>query len=264
MLFRQIELNWINAPLNDDGDYIALYLDTEPDAAGGSTPVSVHHPNGISGKLLVQDHYLPVIDFYNETFGADVDGRQVWPMNRSGDNYGEDVGESPPRGALDRSSGEIESAPSSPQFLDQDDHHQRRHRAQHQLDDNHHWHRYRPVGVPATRRVDSVLDMPEVAQSDEPADGPLRSGRRRRQHEMEEAGGVRPLTDECIGYCVAYHSQRRILAKSCLRTRPNWMHEAQIGSRSVTSIAIAGTHNSGTYLKQRPGSHKIGKLTHCN
>lgn len=61
------------------------------------------------------------------------------------------------------------------------------------------------------------------------------------------------LRDECIGYCVAYHTRHdRILAKNCLKTSPNWMNEIYpyIESRTVTQLMLPGTHNSGTYLHQ--------------
>lgn len=231
LLFRQIELNWINAPLNDDGDYIALYLDSEPDVAGGATPVSVHHPNGISGKLLVPDHYLPVIDFYNETL-------QRGQLRSQDDNHSNHLSLSP--AALDaiRGHSQLESSSSN--------HHR-------MIFNDNRWNQYRssyltpdfgPMAVPPpSHRTESRARRQEDWQSSSSPDNQVEAR----------------LVDECIGYCVAYHSQRRILAKSCLRTRPNWMQESQIGSRSLTTIAIAGTHNSGTYLRQKPASHKIGK-----
>jgi hypothetical protein len=204
--FRQIELNWINAPLNDDGDYIALYLDSEPE---GSVPVSVHHPRTTSGKLLVEDHYLPVIDFYNETFR----GYDSW------DDHA-DLLSLPPDAAPGQ------SPPATKQRL---------------IFNGSPWNQRRSTFAMSDLGSASRHDWsPTSDRAPDPQPG---------------------LVDECIGYCVAYHSQRRMLAKSCLRTYPNWMHDSQIGSRSLTTIAVAGTHNSGTYLKQRPGLHKLGEQT---
>lgn len=222
VLFRQIELNWLNAPLNDEHDHIALYLDSEPDAPNAPAPVSVHHLSTINGKLLLQDHYLPLINFYNETLAQDeLSTRQ----NSSPE----------PPGSIRRLG----------------------------LDDNR-WHRHRPL---VASSGDAAESWSRHRRYDVEAFRPL--GRHNEPSystdlwptSSDEIGPVkRPgLIDECIGYCVAYHSQRKILAKSCLRTQPNWMHDARIGSRSLTTIAVAGTHNSGTYLKQRPASYKIGE-----
>lgn len=60
------------------------------------------------------------------------------------------------------------------------------------------------------------------------------------------------LMEECIGYCIAYHSRNKILAKNCLKTNPTWMFDsfAWFGARSLPSLMLPGTHNSGTYPHQ--------------
>jgi hypothetical protein len=230
LLFRQIELNWINAPLNDDDDYIALYLDTEPDqlgAAGSAPPVSVHRPNVINGKVLLPDHYLPVIDFYNESFQAQwPDGNPAMASQFETQNS--------------RYSFELAPAPSTPSVF---------------LNEANKWRQYQSFALPDLGTGTRSSSSPTSYHT-------RRSDARGRRQDWPGGGGIEArvsLVDECIGYCVAYHSQKRILAKSCLKTYPNWMQDSHIGSRTLTTIAIAGTHNSGTYLKQRPMSYKIGK-----
>lgn len=63
--------------------------------------------------------------------------------------------------------------------------------------------------------------------------------------------GQERLEDECIGYCIAYHSNNKILARNCLKTNPTWMQASfsYISSRSLPNLMIPGTHNSATYNK---------------
>lgn len=64
------------------------------------------------------------------------------------------------------------------------------------------------------------------------------------------------LNRECIGYCVAYHSDASILAKSCLTSNPNWMLDSfeALAPRSLPWIMLPGTHNSATYARQLDSS----------
>jgi len=189
LLFRQIELNWINAPLEDENDYIGLYLDGKPDSS--ALPVSVHKLNGQTSGQIISDFYLPQIDFYNDTIGTvehpdemALDGGNL-VRDRSGSMEGLNVYER----------------------------------------DNH--------------------SSPDQVQT------------KLNQFKMRELDKELPLTkpvmnDECIGYCLAYHSRHRILAKNCLRTNPNWMHDSfqLIGTRSLPSLMVPGSHNSATYPKK--------------
>lgn len=174
LLFRQVELNWINAPLEDDGDYIGLYLDSQPDE--NILPVSVHRLNGQTSGQIITDYYLPQIDFYNESISQGED-RSLYNL-----------------------------------VPDLDDR-----RFGFRVND---WPRTTSIGT----------DVPQYQAPD------LKSA----------------LADECIGYCLAYHSKNKVLAQNCLKINPTWMRDSfqYIGPRSLPSIMIPGTHNSGTYPKQ--------------
>lgn len=182
ILFRQIELNWINAPLDDPHDFIGLYLDSQPDELQAQ-PVSVHKLNGRMNGRLTTDYYLPMINFMNETKllarQATSDEREI--------QY--DIDTSAPFGPSERQ--------------------------------NNNWHPYNAYGA-------------------------LAHNHQRRKKSISRTS----LIDECIGYCIAYHSQSRILATNCLKTNPNWMQETQSTSRSLPSLMIPGTHNSATYPRQ--------------
>lgn len=65
LIFRQIELNWINAPLDYETDYIGLYLDSVP--GDRSMPVSVHRLAGQTSGHIVTDFFLPQLNLLNET-----------------------------------------------------------------------------------------------------------------------------------------------------------------------------------------------------
>lgn len=82
-------------------------------------------------------------------------------------------------------------------------------------------------------------------------------------HQQESFKRNNLLIDECIGYCIAYHSKNKILAQNCLKTNPNWMHDSfqYIETRSLPSLMLPGSHNSGTYPKQLDKSvlHIINK-----
>lgn len=73
LLFRQIELNWINGPKNDLDAYIGLYLDNEADSS--ALPVWVHKLNGNAEGHIISDYYLPQIDFYHQN--ATIDGHKA-------------------------------------------------------------------------------------------------------------------------------------------------------------------------------------------
>lgn len=75
---------------------------------------------------------------------------------------------------------------------------------------------------------------------------PIESMRDNRQRAVP---AQRHLSDECIGYCLAYHSRNKIMARNCLKTNPNWMLDnfPYIESRSLPTLMIPGTHNSATY-----------------
>lgn len=158
LLFRQIELNWINAPLDDANDYIGLYLDSQPD--DNVLPVSVHRLHGQTSGQIISDYYLPQIDFYNETFAATNSLNQDWTDVSSHSSF--------------------------------------------------------------------------------------------RPYNLRPIQGRMLLNDECIGYCLAYHSRNKILARDCLKTNPTWMQTifASISSRSLPNLMVPGSHNSGTYSKQ--------------
>ncbi|EDW64160.1 PI-PLC X domain-containing protein 1 [Drosophila virilis] len=54
----------------------------------------------------------------------------------------------------------------------------------------------------------------------------------------------------CYGYWASYiDAQGRILAKSCVRAYPRWMHElrAVVGDLRLRDLFIPGTHDSGSY-----------------
>lgn len=183
LLFRQIELNWINAPLEDENDYIGLYLDSQPD--DNSLPVSVHRLNGQSSGQIITDYYLPQIDFYNETKVFST--AQKLPPNeesRSDDSIG----------------------------------------------------RRRSANMNEDQYLTSPLWRGAIG---------FASGDNRQQ----AVPAQRLLSDECIGYCLAYHSRNKIMARNCLKTNPNWMLDTYqyIGSRSLPTLMIPGTHNSATY-----------------
>lgn len=150
-------MNWINAPLDDENDYIGLYLDSQPDE--NVLPVSVHRLNGQISGHIITDYFLPRIDFYNDTL----------------------LKESSPNDASENRSG-------------------------------------------------------SEMEREENSDVGIRSG----------------LTDQCVGYCLAYHSRNKILARNCLKTNPNWMQESFsfIGTRALPSLMLPGSHNSGTYPRQ--------------
>lgn len=165
-MFRQIEINWLNAPLDDNNAYIGLYLDSQPE--GDYLPVSVHRLNNQKSGQIITDYYLPQLDFYNETSSSEIAAAAAAIAN--------------PR------NGWAQSA--------------------------------------ARRRI---LDT-----NDEP-------------NSREQA-----LNDECVGYCLALHSNMKIIARNCLKTNPNWMLESFnfIKSRSISWLMIPGTHNSATYARE--------------
>lgn len=189
LIFRQIELNWINAPLEDDNDYIGLYLDSQPD--DNTLPVSIHRLNGQTSGQIITDYYLPPIDFYNETRNNQENREQLSALHQSLDSFNQ---------AKNVTISRLREAGNSNWF---------RSSTRTNVSPNH------------------------------------------------------KLIDECIGYCLAYHSRNKIYARNCLKTNPNWMLDTfqYIGSRSLPSIMIPGTHNSGTYPKQldQTALHMINK-----
>ena len=192
LVFRQIELNWINAPLEHPGDYLALYLDSEPQS-GDSLPVSVHKLNGRYSGKIITDYYLPQMDFYNQSFGLD------W-RDTSG------------KGQFLRPLSLADRLEDSPAAISQ----QRRRR----------------------KRWQELQQPVQNQQQDQPA-------------ALEQTSGE--LEDECLGYCAAYFAGTgRLLASNCLRTRPNWMRDSfpLISARSLPTLMVPGTHNSGTYARR--------------
>uniref|UniRef100_T1J6B6 Phosphatidylinositol-specific phospholipase C X domain-containing protein n=1 Tax=Strigamia maritima TaxID=126957 RepID=T1J6B6_STRMM len=57
------------------------------------------------------------------------------------------------------------------------------------------------------------------------------------------------LTNQCIGFWIAYVRDDVILAENCAKIQPQWMWEARdiIGNFTLSEIMIPGTHNSGSY-----------------
>lgn len=234
LLYKQIELNWINAPLHDDSDHLALYLDVEPgklqvSGRDAPQPVSTHKPSAMAGRFLVADQHLPLIDFYNETKTRHLTHRHQLGSNDAEVNF----------------EGEREN--EKIQLFDQ-----RQLSFGTSASSSNNWHHYQPVQVnpgassrrlgaaATTRTTEDLYDDLELRgrRSDTPKKTPSIKERE-----------TLILQDECLGYCVAYLSQGRILAKNCLRTQANWMHNSQIATRPLTGLAIPGTHNSGTYRR---------------
>lgn len=174
LLFRQIELNWINAPLEDGNDYIGLYLDSEPD---NSLPVSVHRLNGQANGQIITDYYLPQIDFYNETNHL---------VRQANNVVVDELG----LASRDELNGKLE------------------------------------------RFNENNLFRNGISREEAPRRSNL-------------------LLEECVGYCLAYHSKNKILAQNCLKTGPTWMYDSFqfIETRSLPSLMIPGSHNSATYPK---------------
>lgn len=192
LLFRQIELNWINAPLEDENDYIGLYLDSQP-GADNTLPVSVHRLNGQSSGQIITDYYLPQIDFLNDTISTKEHEQNSYKFLPTND-FGQYAGE--------------------------------KEQANQQASASHHhvpqlWLQHRHIN------------------------------QQHQQQQQNQLGKVNRLFEECVGYCLAYHSRNKILAKNCLKTNPNWMLSSfqQIGTRSLPSLMIPGSHNSATYQK---------------
>lgn len=184
LLFRQIELNWINAPLEDENDYIGLYLDSQPN--DNTLPVSIHRLNGQSSGQIITDYYLPQIDFHNET------------NNIIRQYYGDEFEYGNSRDETNNNK-------------------------LHRISNNDDINLFR-IGI----------------------------SRETSEHLPQAKRNMNLLVDQCVGYCLAYHSRNKILAQNCLKTSPNWMHDSFqfIETRSLPSLMIPGSHNSGTYPKQ--------------
>lgn len=192
LLFRQIELNWMNAPLEDSNDYIGLYLDAQPDE--NALPVSVHKLNGEISGHIISDFYLPTIDFYNRT------AKQLNLPQNSGHHTN----------IYKDSYLSYADEPTQPANV------------------YNHWQATNRFG-----RIDHSDHLTKRLLATQQSKLPQ-------------------LTAECVGYCIAYHSRNKILAKNCLKTQPNWMRDSfqYISARSLPMLMIPGTHNSGTYPKQ--------------
>lgn len=196
LLFRQIELNWINAPLEDENDYIGLYLDNQP-SDENVLPVSVHRLNNQTSGQIITDYYLPQIDFMNETSkllpsnSNDAVVKSIYKLNNN-----IDLSQQPQQQQQQRRYN-FNSDESNPPLIN-----------------------FRTFEPPA----------------------PISRNERGEFH----------LNEECVGYCIAYHSRDKILAKNCLRTNPSWMETIYplISSRPLTSLMLPGTHNSATYSRQ--------------
>jgi hypothetical protein len=64
------------------------------------------------------------------------------------------------------------------------------------------------------------------------------------------------LTQECLGYYVAYIHNGVVFAKNCIKNNPFWMENSlsNIGDKTLTDIMIPGTHDAGSYEKYGPKS----------
>ncbi|XP_054167639.1 PI-PLC X domain-containing protein 1-like [Oppia nitens] len=62
------------------------------------------------------------------------------------------------------------------------------------------------------------------------------------------------LTQQCLGYYVAYVHNNMILSKNCMKNNPFWMQNSLpiIGDRPLTELVIPGTHDAGSYEKYDP------------
>ncbi|XP_054167803.1 PI-PLC X domain-containing protein 1-like [Oppia nitens] len=69
------------------------------------------------------------------------------------------------------------------------------------------------------------------------------------------------LTQECLGYYVAYVHNNLIFAKNCMKNNPFWMENNLpiIGDRPLTALVIPGTHDSGSYEKYDPKTKDVLK-----
>lgn len=215
LLYRQIELNWINAPLDDPNDYLALYLDGEPGVTQ-SLPISVHKfDSQISGQITT-DYYLPQLDLANQTAVINLSGQQELHFHQR-----------QPHDLLERDN--IGPRVSPENIYNKFTY------------ENQHNHYQRPQR--ASRRSISGGDAAEFQTGNNLGESSISTA---------SSNGRSTLVDECVGYCVAYHSRGRILAKNCLKTNPNWMQDSYqyINSRSLPSLMLPGSHNSGTYSRQ--------------
>lgn len=199
-LVRQVELNWLNAPLEDPHDYVALYVDGEPDEE--SLPVFKHLVDNQVHGMITTGYYLPQIDFsqlYNNSNSFQDDdehhSRQSTPIVSNNDLVAANSNSLADSAILTRS------------------------RSQ-QLNNNHNKYNL----------------FYNNNNNNNVASNSLRVERKL-------------LQDVCLGYCLAYLSRDRILARNCFKTNANWMSDIFqiIGSRSLPNIMLPGTHNSGTY-----------------
>ncbi|CAG2180205.1 unnamed protein product, partial [Oppiella nova] len=64
------------------------------------------------------------------------------------------------------------------------------------------------------------------------------------------------LTQQCLGYYVAYIHNGIVFAKNCMKNNPFWMENnlSIIGDKKLPSLVIPGTHDSGSYEKWGPKS----------
>ncbi|CAG2111728.1 unnamed protein product, partial [Medioppia subpectinata] len=64
------------------------------------------------------------------------------------------------------------------------------------------------------------------------------------------------LTQQCLGYYIAYIHNDIVFAKNCIKNNPFWMENnlAIIGDKTLPSLMIPGTHDSGAYEKWGPKS----------
>ena len=204
LLFRQIELNWINAPLDDPNDYIGLYLDSQPDDER-VLPVSVHKLNGRTSGQIITDYYLPQVDFFNETVSRSVelDDRPSSSFHRFSSRQ---------QPVAERRSGYGRETTTAARWHNNNNNRQQGNEIQ---------------------RFSNSYAAPAAVERPPPT-------------------SMSKLEGYCIGYCIAYHSRNKILARNCLQTNPNWMQEsfAYIGSKPLPSLMLPGSHNSGTYPKQ--------------
>lgn len=210
LIFRQIELNWINAPLDDNNDYIGLYLDVTPDERH-AMPVSVHKLNGQASGQIITDYYLPQIDFYA-------------PFRSNQRRSDEDRENLPIRMPNSTFSSEFAAIRSSIQP-----------NIRHLSDTNAEW-----MWSSWSPTMPAAMHPIELDRRDH-ASGTF----------ADNARNSLSSIDQCIGYCLAYHNRNKVIASNCLKTQPVWMGDSfrWIGGRSMTTLMLPGTHNSGTYAR---------------
>lgn len=67
------------------------------------------------------------------------------------------------------------------------------------------------------------------------------------------------LTDDCLGYWIAYVVSNQTISSSCFRAQPFWMMELApiIRNHSLDQLMIPGTHNAGSYQAFDPTRNSL-------